>query len=282
MKIAGESGGTTTWRVLMLSLLLMVAWLVPATSATAVSVQAKATYHETYDGQITGVRIEIDRDGQRALYRGVPKPCGYCVLIPTEAFEAEHPVSVIQLDRTPEPEAVFDFWTGGAHCCLVSLIFRYDPLTDRYMGTQHNFYDFGYRLSDADGNSQFEFSGWDPRFGYRFGCFGCSVFPPQIWRYRSGRLVDKTRAHPEIVKRDLRKQIRHYRHRRGRADVKPVLAALIADQCLLGRRRTGFKILSSALHHGYLQGPREEHGWVQGRAYAQKVRRFLIHTGYCS
>jgi hypothetical protein len=269
-------------RWLLLGFLLPVAWLVPVSSASAVTVQARATYHETNDGQVTGVRVEIDRDGQRVLYRGVPKPCGYCALIPTGVFEADHPISVIQLDRTPEPEVVFDFWTGGAHCCQISLVFRYDAQTGRYLPSQHDFYDFGYRFSDLDGNGQFEFRGWDSRFGYRFGCFGCSAFPPQMWAYRDGRLVDTTRAHPEIVRPDLQKQRRRYQRRRGHGDVRPVLAALVADQCLLGRRDAGFRFLNSALRRGYLRLPRSEDGWPQSRAYVHKVRRFLAHTGYCS
>jgi len=225
--------------------------------------------------------MEIFRDGRRVVDRRPPKSCGYCNLIPAAAIELEHPVSVIQLDGSPEPEVVFDFWTGGAHCCLVSFIFNWNAGAGMYESTQHNFYDFGYRFIKASGSNWFSFQGWDWRFGYRFGCFGCSAFPPQVWRYRVGRLIDATRSYPGIVKADRRKLRRIYRNRGGKADVRPVLAALVADECLLGRRSAGMRLLDLALHRGYLRHPHRDTVWPLSRAYVHKLRRFLRHTGYC-
>jgi hypothetical protein len=159
----------------LLAGVFLFAWLATASPAAAVTVEAQTSYHENYAGEVSGVRMEIFRDGRRVVNRRPPKPCGYCALIPAEAIELDHPVSVIQLDDSPEPEVVFDFWTGGAHCCVVSFIFHYDSGAGSYESFQHDFYDFGYRFADPDGNGQFVFQGWDWRFGYRFGCFGPSA-----------------------------------------------------------------------------------------------------------
>ncbi len=116
-------------------------------------------------------------------------PLGTTYFLPPE-------IAVRDLDADDEPEVVFDTYTGGAHCCLQSRIFRYRPATRSYAGTFHSWADVGYRLRSVDGDSRPEFVSADARFAYAFTAFAASFFPIQIWQYERGRVIDRTRSFP--------------------------------------------------------------------------------------
>ena len=143
------------------------------------------------------------------------------------------------LDGDGEPEVLVDVSTGGAHCCAVSWVLRWDGAT--YAAVAHNWGDAAYRLQDVDGDGAPEFRSADTRFAYAFTAYAFSGFPVMTLAYRQGVFRDVTRRHEALVRQDARRQMREYRKRRSGRFSLGVLAAWTADQYLLGKRgrRTG-------------------------------------------
>jgi hypothetical protein len=192
-------------------------------------------------------------------------------------------VLVSDLDRKGEPEVIVDLFTGGAHCCTYSLIYGYSTATGGYVRLKHEWGNVGYLLRDLDGDGVFEFDSGDDNFAYAFTSYAESRFPPQIWRYRGGRLIDVTRRFPKLVRRDARRIVRALPgYRRQHLDLRGFLAAYQADNYLLGRRQAarGWKQLRAMARKGQIRpvsgvGP-------SGKRYLKSLLRFLRRLGYTS
>jgi hypothetical protein len=190
-------------------------------------------------------------------------------------------VRVRDLDRDGELEVLVDTFTGGAHCCLESRFFRYLPGRGVYAGTFRNWGNGGYRVKNLDGQGGIELVSNDDRFAYAFTAFAASAFPLQIWHFEDGRFLDVTRSFPGQVELDSSGLWRLYEQVRSeRSDVRGVLAAWLADECLLGREAQGWERVEAIRKRGVL-GPRPElAGWPQGTAYVRELRVFLRKFGY--
>jgi hypothetical protein len=190
-------------------------------------------------------------------------------------------LSIHDLDSDGEPEVILDVYTGGAHCCTQSRIYRYEPDRHRYRRT---FHDWGnvfppYRIIDPSRNGHRELLSADDRFAYVFTAFAGSFFPVRIWRFDHGRLLDVTRMFPKIVANDAAKAWRSYLSLRH-TDPRGALAAWLADEYLLGRQDDGWARVDAAYRRGEL-GPRKDlAGWPQGVAYLAKLRAYLRNLGY--
>jgi hypothetical protein len=190
-------------------------------------------------------------------------------------------VLVSDLDKNGEPEVIVDLFTGGAHCCSYSLIYGYSSGTGGYAQLKHQWGNVGYTLRDLGKDGVFEFDSGDDRFAYAFTSYAESRFPPRIWRYRAGKLVDVTRRFPRVVRADARRLIRALPgYRRQRLDVRGFLAAYQADNYLLGRRQAarGWRQLRAMARRGQIRpvsgaGP-------SGRRYLKSLLRFLRRLGY--
>ncbi len=242
-------------------------------SAALGNVTAVLSYDVDARGVYSNVRETIIRDGTTVLDQpaGTPLPCDFCSPDPTQLIPA---VMVTHLDATAEPEVLFNLFTGGAHCCFFSQIFRFTGAG--YAGLTQDWGDPGFVLRDLNGDGLPEFVTGDARFAYAFGSFASTRFPPQIWRYGSGVLVDVTRQFPVIVATDAHSLRRRYR--RGhkspnfrRFDARQVLLTYTADECLLGKCSKGFKLARHAVKAGEVQ---------RGGRYLRNLRRFLRQTGY--
>jgi hypothetical protein len=251
---------------------LTVAGAGGAASAERVDVSAKVSYIKR-GFEYKQLRLRITRNG-RTWQSG---------RLGMTFFHAPK-VVVRDLDRDCELEVVVDTYTGGAHCCLHSRVFRYLPTREAYAGTFHDWGNGGYRLKNIDGQGPLELVSNDDRFAYAFTAFAASAFPVQLWRFDHGRLLDVTRDFPAQIERDatalwkLYEQVRD--DRRGPQDVRGVLAAWYADQCLLGRAADASARLETIRKRGEL-GPRPDFaGWPQGSAYVRELRTFLRKLGY--
>jgi hypothetical protein len=251
----------------------------PAATETATSgpLTAQISYTKTGFGW-KNVRIAITRNGIVLLDRKPNPICEFCIVWPGGGFE-ETSVHALNLDPGPEPEAVFDLYTGGAHCCLYSLIYHYDPATNSYIGLRHEWFNAGYRLFDPDGDGIPVFLTRDDRFAYKYESYAGSQYPPRIWRYDGTRLLDVTAEYTSIVRRSARGHLNKYKARRGRSDVRAVLAVFVADQCLLGDCSVGFDLARSALAKGYL-GVQNTGFGPSGRKFIRNLRGFLHRLGY--
>jgi hypothetical protein len=185
-------------------------------------------------------------------------------------------VRVRDVDGDAEPEVLLDLYTGGAHCCVVTTLLRFDGAG--YTALTRNWGDHGYRLGDIDGDGRQEFVSSDARFAYAFASFASSIFPEQIWALRNGQLTDVTRERPDRIRRDARRAWRLYRRTLARGDYEPrgPIAAWAADRYLLGERAGTLRLLRRLARRGRLPGypPRDQ------RAFVRRLDRFLVRLGY--
>jgi hypothetical protein len=222
-----------------------------AVAAVALAIAAPVHSETASQGNIRATVSYVQLHGNRGTWytrltveRGTSKVYDSTVL-PSGAFSWKQPVGVFgyaptitlrDLDSDGEPEILLDFWTGGAHCCEWTRIYRWNGLAHTYSSAVHWWGDPSYRLERLSGTAGFDFVGYDDRFAYAFASFAGSGFPIQVWRYRHGRLVDVTNRYPKLVRRNAALQWGYYvRARHAKAETSGVLAAWAADECRLGR-----------------------------------------------
>jgi hypothetical protein len=179
-----------------------------------------------------------------------------------------------------EPEVLVDLFTGGAHCCSITLILRYDH--GRYRSTLGYWGNYGYRLVDLDHDGLPEFSAFDERFVYTFTAYVFSAAPIQIWKYRQGRFVDVTRDFPAAIRKDAASTWKLYLQGRRQkdVDVRSYVAAYVADQYLLGRPDEATRVLDLALRRGDLGRGKSLLGLPAGRAFVAALMHDLRQWGY--
>ena len=79
-------------------------------------------------------------------------------------------------------------FTGGAHCCQVKLILRWDAAANRYRSRLGYWGNYGTRLADLDHDGLPEFSAFDERFVYEYTAYVFSSAPTADLDYRQGKL----------------------------------------------------------------------------------------------
>ena len=251
-----------------------------ADTQTAASGTVAATLAYTLDEgglSATDVRITVTRAGVLAYDAPVdPRPCenGTCSPISTDADSPA--VAVTDLDGDGEPEVVVDVYTGGAHCCTVSRMLRWDGA--RYVPLDRNWGDVGYSRDDVDADGRPELVSADDRFAYLYGSYAASVFPVQVLALRGGRLVDVTRSFPALVRAD---RVRTYRlARRSHGFGRTAYAAWAADRYLLGERAAALRTLRRLARRGRLRtdiGDNSRRGQVR---WVSRLDRDLRRFGY--
>ena len=228
---------------------------------------------ETY-----AVRLTVRRDGRKVLHERVRPLRGLYGTKP-EPIRGARPIAVRDLDGDGELEILLDLYSGGAHCCFWSRIYTWSAVTGRYRSSGQLWGNVAYRLADVDRDRNEEFVSADDRFAYAFTSYAASSDPLQIWTYRSGRLVDTTRAFSELIARDTSRQWRMFLEaRQGHDDVRGYLGAWVADECLLGRGAAAFQTLRglpTAVWRSF-SVPQVR----SARAYLSHLSRFLKRIGY--
>jgi hypothetical protein len=253
--------------------------IVPALAAETVKtaeqgkVRAELTYEKAQtEGfpQFKNVRLKISRSGQPLLNQMPPiNEYDRPIVDILESSEQPSGFVVQDLDGDREPEVVVDFYTGGAHCCTYSLIYRFVPSQNRYESLQHPWGNVGYRLVDLDRDGRTEFQSADDRFAYAFASYAGSGFPAQIWRYQKGDLVDVTRQFPKQVYQDASQWWKLITEAKSQeSEVKGILAAYLADKYLLNQQQEGWQRVQQV----YQARDRLE--------FFKELRRFLKETGY--
>jgi hypothetical protein len=220
--------------------------------------------------------LRIYEDGVLASERGLTSCCrGY----EPAGFGRTRSVSVRDLDGG-EPEVLVDFYTGGAYCCWLTLVFRADG--DSYAKSSKNWGPKPQRLDNLGGDPRPEFLAHDDSFLKPYGCNFCWRYLPHVWRFDDGEFRDVTRRFPAEVRPLSNKLRRRYFRASDRGDdVKPLLAPYVATTYLLGEPRTGWRLVRRALQRGELINHRGRYDFCPcGRRYPRHLRRFLRETGY--
>lgn len=241
--------------------------VVESQSASSGRVSATLSYREQ-DFGYRDFRLKIRRAG-RSLFDAAPgRPIG----------QGWRPVElrVRDLDGDREPEVLADFYSGGAHCCTYSAIYRY--VRGRYVRRVFSWGNPGYGLTGLDRDARPEFVTEDDRFNYAFTAYAFSRAPIRILSYDRGRLREVTRRFPGSIARDAASALRDYRTLPAHSDARGILAAYVADEVLLGHAERGWSVVDRALARGELS-PRGT-GYPIGKAYVGNLRAFLRKAGY--
>jgi hypothetical protein len=258
-------------------LVAFVAAALLLTPAAGEDVRAQLTVTERA-GVVRDVRLRIVRLGRVRLDTKVPRlGCADC-----PGWRVVGRPVVRDLDRDGESEVVVDVYTGGAHCCTHSLLYRWQPRGRRYVRSTAGWGNQGYRLADLNADRRPELSSRDDRFAARFTAYAASASPLRIWHYDRGRLRDVTRRFPRAVERDAALLWQDYlRVRRNEVrEVRGLLAAWLADQALLGHADQGWRRLEQAHRRGELGRGARVDGYHAGRGYLAELRSFLRRAGY--
>lgn len=245
------------------------------------AVQATLRWQRSGAYEIKGLHLTIARGGT-TLYDRAPTSSSctaqYCLPVGSLDPSASRSLRVVDLDGDGEPEVTFDYYTGGAHCCLWVQVYALAPDGRSYVRKEHDFADPGYVLRDLDGDGRPELKSGDAAFAYEYSAFAYSAFPLQIWRWSGGALHDVTNAFPRLLRAESARYAARYRRLAPRRDGQQLgaAAAWAADEYRLGHRTAMLRRLRAEARRGRLRGP----GKVQGTRFVHDLDAFLRAHGY--
>ena len=255
--------------------LTVVAALVLASAAAAAPVKTKTAHLGAVRATVTWQPVRFNIAAKRVHL--VISRRGRTLVDRKLGPEVPWAIKVRDLDGNGEAEVIADFYTGGAHCCLFSRIYRYTGTG--YVALRHLWGDPSYSLRDLARDGKPELVSADDHFAYAFTSYAGSALPVQVWSYRAGHTTDVTRSFPALVRRNAAMLWKAYEreHTGEDADVRGVLAAWMADQYLLGQQDEGWTTLQQLNAQGELNG---DAMWPIGDAYLAKLRKLLTKLGY--
>jgi hypothetical protein len=279
-----------------IAVLVCLAALVPGASGAAAATTSNKTLTRS-EGQVTatlswrqsadrfgnaafsGLRLMIQRAG--AVVYDQPVASSECEPCALEDFKGAPPkLEVVDLEGNGEPVVLLRLYTGGAHCCSVVQLLRFDASAGAYQLTQHDFGDPTPRVADVAGDYRLELESADDRFAYEFTSYAYSGLPIQIWRFSQGRLIDVTRQFPAAVRADAKTQWGRFLAQRRHGFGLGFVAAWAADEQLLGHGAAVARTLAREAHaHNLRSADRLSRG---GPAFVAKLKRFLRKTGYAA
>jgi hypothetical protein len=271
----------------VLAALITVALLVTAIAIASFKAETEhasngdvsATFSYRYDAsnvvsQYTDLRLRISRAGKAVHNASVSAAIcgGLCWPASSDAL------SVSDVEGDSEPDVLLNLYSGGAHCCYLVQVFRYDPSKRSYEKIEHVWGDPGYTLKRLDPSGPPEFVSADDRFAYEFAAYAFSGLPLEIFELRDGRFIDVTRNYPKLIGRDAAGWWKSYIEGAKGNFALGYLAAWAADEYnlgrsadvarTLGRLKAAHKLRSSS---GFGQG---------GAAFIAHLERFLDRAGY--
>lgn len=269
--------------------LVSAALALPAGTEDDSSGVVSATVH--WDGAraesaVSGARLSITRGGAVAFDEAIPAVlCNGCRLATVPAGEPPHgDVAVHDLDGDGEPEVLVEGFSGGADNPHARIgIFDYRPATGGYGELDGSYPEDALQFRDLDRDGNPEIETRDARFTGLFGPARFTWRPPVVQRYVHrdgvGILVDVTRRFPAVIRADARAtqgQLNDFAHQvEDLGDiVRPVLAAHVADEYLLGRGAVAIRQLDALIASGAVGSPKV------AAAYRARLLKLLRRFGY--
>lgn len=227
--------------------------------ASSGEVRAVATWKDKATGP-QDVRLQVFEGDEQIVDRAIPDER---YLLPVD-------VAVRDLEGDGAPEPIFTLYSGGAHCCVSTVIYDGATPLETFYGN------VGYTLEKVAGALAFVTA--DDRFAYRYASYAGSLFPLLVQRYENGQIVDITRdrALRPRLKREAKRYKRYYqrahRSRPGNLEAfKSPLAAYTADMCNLGDCRKGYALAVKAVERGEV-----------GALFVKRLERDMDRLGYSS
>jgi len=163
------------------------------------------------------------------------------------------------LDGNGQKEYLFDFYTGGAHCCTVMKLGRLRG--DNFRFTDSIYWgNAGYEVTDLDKDGKYEIVGYDDRFAYAFTNYAQSFFSIAVYRYSGDKFYLANKDFEETVEehiRDLKKALAEYiakgfdcpttadeeTFNTDAGAVKAILAPITADYESIGEVNKGYALI---------------------------------------
>lgn len=255
---------------LVISIAVLVAGPAAAQAKTETVTEGAVTASLSYTAnkaqtRFKDLKLEIKRGGATVLTSTLPR---YKDFWPGALGEGRS-IRLHELDGDRDPEVVVDLFSGGANCCLTTLIYRYRAKGDTYVPLSLRLGRYGYSLRNLDRKGPVEIVATDVRLAGAFGVpTVAAVAPIRIFQLDRDGLTDATRAFPTEVRKDLRVLRREYRRFvRQKAPRKGILAALAADYITLNDERGAARTLRRV-------------DVLYGREFGKRLRSFLARRGY--
>jgi hypothetical protein len=193
-------------------------------------------------------------------------------------------MSLRDLDADGEPEILLSAYSGGAHCCVYSLVYRFVAFGNTYERISWPWGDPGYVVRDLNKDRQPEFVSGDNRFTDLFTSHAASAEPIAIYQLGETSFVDVTRKFRGAIRAHARRLLRFYRRElrepRDNRDVRGLVAAYVADQYLAKRRKQGLAFLNRAARRHQLNSPPGSPSNTSGKRYVRALKRYLRRWGY--
>lgn len=238
---------------------------------------------QPYD-TFTRLEVSITRAGNvvytRSLY---DRKCEkvYCHpanrLLPSDQQQS---VLVRDLDADGEPEVIVDLRLGGAHDRCYTIFYRYTAPT--YTPLKWLFNEPCYSITQPDRGPVPELVTRDTDFTdhYALG-YADWAWPPRVWHYRHGRLVNVTRRYPTLVRTNAALDWRSWRrHAHDFGGALGVLAVWTADEYLLGHRDHALRVLRRLAREGRLTSHGAPARIPTGLRYIHTLDIYLRRHGY--
>jgi hypothetical protein len=188
------------------------------------------------------------------------------------------PIRAVALQHFGVPDVILGLYTGGAHCCYVDQVYRLNPGTNTFTKTEHNFFDAGAKLTDLNGDGNYEFLSADARISNAgFTDYAASPAPLQIWSFTQNRFRDITRRYPNRLTAEAARLLRAFH--RQHVDGRGIIAAWAADEELLGHSALVNSELAGALKAGHLGVPKS-FGGFKPATFVTQLQTLLRRLGY--
>ena len=255
-----------------------------ATTITAVAGNTQATLSFSHDphnvtGPYSQLRISISGGGHSRYSHPVHAVLCGAACWPAVGISSSPVLRVADIERNGSPDVLLNLYSGGAHCCFITQIYRYDARAGTYAVSQRDFFDAGARLRTIAGRPVFVSA--DDRFAYEFAAFAFSGLPLQIWAFAGGRFRDVTDHYPALIATDARRQYAAFVANRHGGFGLGFIAAWAADEDRLGHSSHVARTLAAQLRGGALRSAGGL-SWKSGSAFVAQLQRFLAKTGYRS
>ena len=260
--VAAMTARTLRIGALPVALVLLAVGAAPAQAVTETATSGAVTATFTYakkairdapfGGRYRNLHLKVARAGEVAYDKKVRVPdCAEPYCIP--AGYKESSVRATDLNGDGEPEVLLDVYTGGAHCCIWSLVLAWNG--SAYRSRTQDWLDVGYQLTDTDNDGKQEFVSADARFAYEFASFAGSGFPVSILNFDPAQgFVDVTGRFPDAIRHDRDEWWKSYLKQRKHGETLGVLAAWAADEARLGRFPSALKKIRTLQKQGKLDG----------------------------
>jgi len=264
---------------LALAVVLVLAAAATAQTVTRSSGAVSATFTFDYHQSSVGtpyshLRLTISRSG-RALY-SAPVNDRWCGTMcwPNQPGT----LAVADVEGNGQPDVLLNLYTGGAHCCSVTEVYR-PTAAHGYTRLTHIWGDPDYRLERLTPGGPYRFVTGDDRYAYEFAAYAFTGLPLEILKLSGARFVNVTRSYPKLVERDASGDWKYYRENRRSGTGLGFLGAWAADEYTLGRGAAATHTIAALERAGQLRSSTPGY-WSGGAKFIARLDAFLRKTGY--